>query len=46
MSSSLNILKLISSGLGLMLFISIALATKNLRANLEPRSWGTKAWEG
>lgn len=46
MGSSLNILKLIFSGLGLMLFISIALASKNLRANLEPRSWGRKAWEG
>ena len=46
MGSSLNILKLISSGLGLMLFISIALAAKNLRANLEPRSWGRKAWGG
>lgn len=44
MGRSLNTLKLISSGLGLMLFISIALATKNLRGNLEPRFWGRKAW--
>ena len=44
MGSSFNTLKLNSSGLGLMLFISIALATKNLTANLELKSWGRKAW--
>lgn len=44
MGSSFNTLKLNSSGLGLMLFISIALATKNLTANLEVNSWGRKAW--
>lgn len=29
-----------------MLFISIALAAKNLRANLEPRSWGREGLGG
>ena len=46
MGRSLNTLKLISSGLGLMLFVSIALATKNLRGNLEPKALGQEGLGG